>query len=424
VTHDHEGATTGTVLGRYRLETVLGTGGMASVWKGRDERLGRTVAVKVLSETLALEPDYVERFNREAQIAAGLSHPNLVPVFDFGSDAGQTYLVSEFVDGETLAERLQAGGAIDAGRLARQLLGALHHIHEAGVIHRDVKPANILLDPDGHARLTDFGVAQPKDGARLTETGKLFGTLGYIPPEVQAGGVASEAADLFAAGVVIRESLGNAPAASDLTALVEQLTAEDPARRPPTAAAALGLLDQGRGPATLPVTRPLPAAAPLPPTELRSQSGRSTQPRRAAAVLGLLCSLAALGFVVAGAFGGDDGADQPLAKSEKQKPKPRAAPAQAAPQPKVPTPTPTPSPIPVSTPSPDADPCAVFDFRRRRLEEKKKGIEPPGHGGGPPGQLKHFFDEQKHAAEEQFKACTKALEDGGHDWRGGHDDGD
>src|SRR3954447_26840479 len=143
----------GALLGRYRLERELGTGGMSSVWKASDERLGRPVAVKILSETLALDASFVKRFACEAKVAAGLSHPNLVGVYDFSASDPRPYLVSEYIDGGTLAMLLERGDTIDGRALAGELLGALGHIHDAGVIHRDVKPANILIDRDGRARL-------------------------------------------------------------------------------------------------------------------------------------------------------------------------------------------------------------------------------------------------------------------------------
>jgi hypothetical protein len=281
----------GVVLGRYRLERLLGTGGMSSVWKARDERLGRPVAVKILSETLALDSSFVKRFAREARVAAGLSHPNLVGVYDFSADSPRPYIVSEYIEGGTLAERLESGRAIDAEALARQLLSALEHIHKAGVIHRDVKPANVLIDPDGRSRLTDFGVAQPGGGTRMTETGKVFGTLGYMAPEVRQGGDADERSDLYSAGVVIAEATGeHGPA--DLRALATRLQAEDPQRRPRSAGEALALLDSGqRGTAVLTA----PTAVAEPPRTARPGRRRVfRQALLAIAILGAGLALAQL----------------------------------------------------------------------------------------------------------------------------------
>ena len=258
--------------GRYRLERRLGAGGMASVWLARDAVLDRHVAVKVLSDALAGDPEYLARFRREARVAASLWHPNLVDVFDF--DAGgeeRPFLVMEYVDGASLAERLDAGEEIDAGRLAHELLSALAYIHDGGVLHRDVKPANVLIGTDGRARLTDFGIAQPHDATSLTQTGNVLGTARYIAPEVMNGEPASERSDLYACGVVVGQ-LGDGARSESLAALTRRLRSSDPARRPDSAQQALAELrgddaepDAGKDST---VSRPLPgapAAGPAPP---------------------------------------------------------------------------------------------------------------------------------------------------------------
>src|SRR6476659_6816051 len=169
---------------RYRLERTLGRGGMAAVWLGHDEVLDRPVAVKVLSDTIAGDPGFVTRFRREAKTAAGLTHPNLAGVYDFSEEGERPYLVMQFVPGENLAERMQRGEGVDRDKLARELLEALVHIHRAGVLHRDVKPSNIILEPDGTAKLIDFGIALPQDATALTSTGLILGTERYAAPEV------------------------------------------------------------------------------------------------------------------------------------------------------------------------------------------------------------------------------------------------
>ena len=227
--------------GRYTLERRLGVGGMAAVWLARDERLGRLVAIKALSDALAGEEGYVRRFRREARVAAGLSHPNLVRVFDFGDDP-RPYLVMEYVEGGTLAEQLrEAERELDCNGLIRGLLDALDHVHEARIVHRDVKPANVLIGTDGHARLTDFGIAQPEDATQLTQTGGVMGTLRYLAPEVLEGEPATPASDLYALGMLMRDCIE--PGDGPLNALADRLTERDPAQRPPSAAAALALLD-------------------------------------------------------------------------------------------------------------------------------------------------------------------------------------
>jgi serine/threonine protein kinase len=189
--------------GRYTLERRLGAGGMAAVWLARDERLGRHVAIKALSDTLAGEEGYVRRFRREARVAAGLSHPNLVRVFDFGDDP-RPYLVMEYVEGGTLAEHLRDERELDCNGLVRRLLDALVHVHEAHIVHRDVKPANVLMGTDRRARLTDFGIAQPEDATQLTQTGGVMGTMRYLAPEVLEGEPATPGSDLYALGMLIR----------------------------------------------------------------------------------------------------------------------------------------------------------------------------------------------------------------------------
>jgi hypothetical protein len=226
----------------YRLERAIGRGGMASVWLATDERLGRPVAVKVLSDTLADDPEYLTRFSREARVAAGLQHPHLVSIYDYAAEP-RPYLVMELIDGGDLARRLGSGDPVDPERLARELLSALRHIHAAGVLHRDIKPQNVLLDAHDHARLTDFGIAQPRDATTLTKAGQVIGTESYIAPEVLAGESATEASDLYALGVVLSDAArGGARAA--LWELTERMRDPDPSRRPSSAAAALAELDR------------------------------------------------------------------------------------------------------------------------------------------------------------------------------------
>lgn len=219
---------------RYRLERLLGRGGMASVWLASDLVLERAVAVKVLSDTIASDPEFLARFRREARVAAGLSHPNLIGVYDYAEGAERPYLVMEHVPGDNLAERLSQNAEIDCERLARELLGALAHIHAAGIVHRDIKPQNVLIAPDGGAKLIDFGIALPKDATSLTRTGHLLGTARYIAPEVMSGEPATERSDLYSCGVVLRDCIGDNPP-GHLRALVERLSTVDPSGRPASA---------------------------------------------------------------------------------------------------------------------------------------------------------------------------------------------
>ena len=227
---------------RYRLERRLGHGGMAVVWLATDERLQRDVAIKVISDTLAGDREFLARFRREAHVAAGLQHPNLVPVYDFDAGA-RPYLVMEYVPGGDLSERISAGDLPDGATLAAELLSALRHIHSAGVLHRDIKPHNVLIDDSGRARLTDFGIAQPANAASLTRTGNVIGTGDYIAPEVKKGDPASERSDLYALGMVLCELL---PEHADpgLWELTDRLRASDLERRPQSAAEALAMLER------------------------------------------------------------------------------------------------------------------------------------------------------------------------------------
>jgi serine/threonine protein kinase len=209
-----------TLAGRYLLETEVASGGMGTVWRARDEVLGRPVAVKVLHERLAGDPGILDRFRLEAVAAARLSHPNVVRVFDTGVDDGVCYIVMELFEGTTLDERLRATGPLppaDAARVIRGVLQGLAHAHREGVIHRDVKPANVLLDPTGLVKVTDFGIAKAAFATSdLTTTGDLLGTARYLAPEQVAGGEVDHRADLYATGIVLYECLtGRTPFEAD-----------------------------------------------------------------------------------------------------------------------------------------------------------------------------------------------------------------
>src|SRR5215212_1878982 len=204
--------------GRYTLVEHLGSGGMASVWLARDSTLERDVAIKVMSDMLAGDERWLKRFEREARAAASLQHPNVVKVFDFGVEDGRPYLIMAYVPGGSLKDRLADGARVDADALARELLGALSHVHAAGLLHRDVKPGNILLDATGASHLTDFGIARPADATELTQTGVVLGTMRYLAPEVAAGEPASERSDLYSAGQVLEQVAGDDPELRELVA--------------------------------------------------------------------------------------------------------------------------------------------------------------------------------------------------------------
>jgi eukaryotic-like serine/threonine-protein kinase len=197
--------------GRYRLERPLGHGGMASVHLARDAELDRPVAVKVLAESLAGDTAFRKRFLREARLAARLSHPNVVAVYDAGDeDGGRPYIVMEYVDGTTLEGR----GPLpprEAVALAVQACHGLAHAHAAGLVHRDVKPHNLLLRTDGTLKVADFGIARAAEATALTQVGTVLGTAAYLAPEQAAGEEVTAAADIYSLGAVLYELLAGRP---------------------------------------------------------------------------------------------------------------------------------------------------------------------------------------------------------------------
>ena len=203
------------IAGRYELQDLAGTGGMSSVYKARDAVLERTVAIKILHEHFSDDPEYVERFRREARALAQLNHPNIVTVIDRGEFEGRQFIVFEHVDGETLKSLVEREGALPVDRaisLVHQVARGLAFAHEHGVVHRDVKPQNVLIDDDGAAKVTDFGIARsidPSDG--LTETGTLLGTSEYIAPEQASGQRVDERSDQYSLAAVLFELLTGEP---------------------------------------------------------------------------------------------------------------------------------------------------------------------------------------------------------------------
>ena len=202
--------------GRYQLGEPVATGGMGTVYRGRDLTLDRPVAIKVLKRALAADPTFVERFRREARAAALLSHPNVAAVFDYAEDAGDHFIVMELVAGETLAHRLARDWRLpwqEAFRVGEQVAAALSAAHERGLVHRDVKPGNVLIMPDGHVKVTDFGIALlTAQTTRLTGTGSALGTASYVAPEQARGEHVGPAADLYSLGCVLFEAVtGSTP---------------------------------------------------------------------------------------------------------------------------------------------------------------------------------------------------------------------
>ncbi|GII53858.1 serine/threonine protein kinase [Planotetraspora thailandica] len=256
--------------GRYRVESRIARGGMASVYLALDIRLDRTVAVKVMHHTLAEDPQFVRRFIGEARSVASLSHPNIVQVFDQGTDGKLVYLSMEYVPGRTLRDVLRERGRLparEALEIVIPVLAALGAAHQAGLIHRDVKPENVLLTDNGRVKVVDFGLARAVEATNQTKTGMMIGTIGYMSPEQVTAGVADARSDVYSAGIMLFELLtgrqpyeGETPMSvayrhvhdsvpvpsalvegipAPLDALVAAATDRDPAKRPSDATAML-----------------------------------------------------------------------------------------------------------------------------------------------------------------------------------------
>jgi hypothetical protein len=265
----------GTVLsGRYRLESKLGSGGMSTVYLARDGTLERWVAVKVMHREMSDQPDQIERFRREARAVAQLSHPNVVAVIDAGEDGGHPYIVFEYVDGETLKQRIERVGPLpvdEATAYAIEIGRGLLAAHTRRLVHRDVKPQNVLIDSEGRAKVTDFGIARSLEADGLTQTGRVLGTTDYVSPEQAMGRGVDARTDIYSLGVVLYEMLtGEVPftaetvvgvamkhvnepmpdvqsrrpeVSSALAAVVERATAKDPKQRYPDMASCLADLE-------------------------------------------------------------------------------------------------------------------------------------------------------------------------------------
>jgi serine/threonine protein kinase len=197
--------------GRYRVERTLGSGGMAVVYLAHDEQLHRRVAIKVLAEHLAGDDSFRARFLQESKLAGRLSHPNVVQVYDAGETEGSPYIVMEYVPGDTIAQRGKLSYQ-DAVPLALQACSGLQHAHAAGLVHRDVKPANLLVREDDVLKIADFGIARAAELTRLTQHGTILGTAAYLSPEQAAGEEVTTATDIYSLGAVVYELLtGRAP---------------------------------------------------------------------------------------------------------------------------------------------------------------------------------------------------------------------
>src|ERR1022692_3822486 len=209
--------TSGTKIGPYEIVSLLGAGGMGEVYRARDSRLKREVAIKVLPQATSLDPDRLRRFEQEALATAALNHPNILAVFDIGENEGSPYVVSELLEGETLRERLRSGSIATRKTLdyALQIAHGLAAAHDKGIVHRDLKPENLFITKDGRVKILDFGLAkltQPTDSSELdatvaqgTEPGMVMGTAGYMSPEQVRGKTADHRSDIFAFGTILYE---------------------------------------------------------------------------------------------------------------------------------------------------------------------------------------------------------------------------
>jgi serine/threonine-protein kinase len=297
-----------TLGGRYRLDERIAGGGMGDVWRGTDEVLGRTVAVKILLPALLDEPGFAERFRGEARTMATINHPGVVDVYDYGSDQQLAFLVMEYVEGDALSRTLSRVGRLTPARtmaLVAQAADALQAAHANGIVHRDVKPGNLLVRPNGTLVLTDFGIARSALVGQLTVAGSVLGTASYISPEQASGSVATAASDVYALGVVAYQCLSGhrpfdgatpleiamkhvrdspRPLPADIPppvrAIVDRALAKDPAARWPTAAAMATVARQAAASLSTTVQQPVApqpvrTAGPVSPANGRPPTGPS-----------------------------------------------------------------------------------------------------------------------------------------------------
>ena len=322
--------------GRYRLESKLGSGGMSTVYLARDETLERWVAAKVLHREISDQPDQIERFRREARAVAQVSHPNVVAVIDAGEDGGRPYIVFEFVDGETLKERIDRLGRLpldEAAAYAIEVGRGLAAAHARRLVHRDVKPQNVLIDAEGRAKVTDFGIARELEQDGLTKTGRVLGTTDYVSPEQAMGQAVDARSDIYSLGVLLYEMLiGQVPFEADnlvgvamkhvnekmpdvqrhrrdvssaLAAVVERATEKKPERRYPDMNAMLADLENALEVEVARAGRSTGEATTVLESVPRRQ--RLFTPRRVS-VAGVLLVLAgtAAALLIAGAFSSDN----------------------------------------------------------------------------------------------------------------------
>jgi eukaryotic-like serine/threonine-protein kinase len=244
----------GTLIGdRFRLEEKVGSGGMSSVYRAFDPTLERRVAIKLMHSDISNDPDQLERFRREARAVAQMNHPHVVTVIDAGEDDGAPYIVFEYVEGETLKERIRRLGRLpvsEAVAYAIEIGRALENAHAHKLVHRDVKPQNVLIDRDGRAKVTDFGIARSLEAQGLTAPGRVLGTTDYVSPEQALGRDVTEQSDIYSLGIVLYEMLtGEVPFKADTQVAVAMQHVREPLpdvqrRRPEISAALAAVVDR------------------------------------------------------------------------------------------------------------------------------------------------------------------------------------
>jgi eukaryotic-like serine/threonine-protein kinase len=244
----------GTLLnGRYRLDAQVGAGGMSTVYRAFDRTLERQVAIKLMHREIAADSDQLERFRREARAVAQLSHPHIVGVIDAGEDDGRPYIVFEYVEGETLKDRIRRSGRLsvaEAVAYAIEVARALGCAHARHIVHRDVKPQNVLIDEEGTAKVTDFGIARSLDEEGLTADGRVLGTTDYVSPEQAMGHAVTGQSDIYSLGIVLFEMLtGDVPFKGDNQVAVAMKHVRErlpdvQVRRPETSAALAAVVDR------------------------------------------------------------------------------------------------------------------------------------------------------------------------------------
>ncbi len=390
------------LAGRYDLDEVIGHGGMSTVYRATDTVLGRTVAVKVLSPALAEgDPVWAARFEREARAAASLTHSGVATVYDTGLEDGTRFIVMEFIAGKSLAAIVHDEAPLEPGRAVRigaQVADVLSAAHGAGIVHRDIKPGNVMVGPDGTVKVLDFGIARPADATALTQTVSVLGTAAYMAPEQASGRPADPRSDIYSLGCVLYAMLSGAPPfAGDLAAavlhqhvnaaprpvrdvapaapkplagLVDQMLSKSPAARPQSAREVRDRLRAVLDPTAPTVAVGAGASAPrTAPTLPLIRSRRRGMSRRGP--LGAMTVLILVIASLAVASGGGSSRNN-LFPSRTTHPPSTTVPRMTTAPAKNTVPT-------KATPPAKADPPA---------NQAQPPAGPPGHGGPPPGQAK------------------------------------